>query len=72
MASPAQNMRRIKEQKITDWELGNEILFKVIDACSSLSVECKETHPEVSMKLDKMRKEACEIYRELVKEGALV
>jgi len=38
-------------RKITDYELGNSVLFKLGDNCYEICQECRDSHPSISKTL---------------------
>lgn len=43
-------------KKITDYELGNDVLFKLGDNCYEICRECRDSHPSISELLGKLGK----------------
>jgi hypothetical protein len=62
----------MKNKPITDWELGNDILFKILDNCGELIQECeKKGRQDLIVYFRKIYDETLPIYRELAGDEAL-
>lgn len=44
-----------REHKLTDWDLGNDIMHKLCDTLADISRECRKTHPAVADMLTYLR-----------------
>lgn len=60
--------KRRTPKEPTDWELGNELLFKVIDNLGDMASTLNERHPDISNRLLWFRSEVIPMYRKLVGE----
>lgn len=67
--TPEENRNRDKTP--TDWELGNELLCRVMDAQSDLAEQLKFKHPKIANHLRRQRQQLVASYRMLVGEKAL-
>lgn len=60
--------KRKTPTEATDWELGNELLHRVIDALSDSASNLTEKHPDIANRLLYFRSEIIPMYRDLVGE----
>lgn len=60
------------KEAITDWELGNDILFKILDNCGELIEECEaKGRQDLIVHFRKIYNETLPIYRQLTGKQAL-